>query len=90
MDHQVQHDAHIGGSEGVTPGAHRFDVLRTRQMLDDRVPGGIEAFDVAHLQHETTAAGQCDEAVGFRDGFRDRASRPSTCTPSLSNCSATS
>ncbi len=34
MDHQVQHDAHIGGSEGVRPGAHGFDVLRTGQVWD--------------------------------------------------------
>ena len=54
------------------PGAHGFDVLRASQVREHGVPGGIESFHMADLQHEVVAAGQRDQAIGLGDGTGDR------------------
>ncbi len=68
MDHQVEHDTDVGRTERVGTGTDRFDVLWGFQFMHHGVPGRIEAFHMAHLQHELATGGDPDQVVCFGHG----------------------
>ena len=65
VNHQVEHDADVGRAAGEAAAALAGDVLGLQRQPLHLFKGGIEAFDVADLQHGSAPLGGGDQFLGL-------------------------
>ena len=73
MNHQIEHDAHIGAALLERRQSMRLDEARLFNRLAAATIAGIETFEMSHLQHAAVALARVDQlaasatvvAIGF-------------------------
>ena len=72
MDHEIEHDADVGAASRVGGEPVGLDEAGAGQLFLERVEGGVEALDVADLEHEFLGLGERDERLGLLGVVGDR------------------
>ena len=76
MDHQVEHDGHVGRAAAPRRDAGRLEIMRPAHARLERLVDGGKALDVPDLEHEALPVGQFDQLLGLGhrlgDGLLDQ------------------